>query len=142
MCDDDGPSPFVHETLTRATDLRPESSMPIRRAHLATLAAFVLSSCSAISGAFESAESAKKSVTNEVLGGPSTCCVNQQFFECPDGAAGLQCLGEPVQMGQCIDRCQRPDSNGCQLGCVAEHGPDPSGCVRTPARDGECPPPS
>ncbi len=28
------------------------------------------------------------------------------------------------------------------LGCVAEHGPDPSGCVRTPARDGECPPPS
>jgi len=95
-------------------------------------------SCGAISDVVGAADEAQKSVKNEVLGGPSTCCVNGQFFECPDGSAGLQCLGEPIQMGQCIDACPQPDTNACQPACVAKHGPDPSACTRTPARDPEC----
>ncbi|MCC6619621.1 MAG: hypothetical protein IT385_00105 [Deltaproteobacteria bacterium] len=98
-------------------------------------------SCSTVSDIFGAANDAEKAVKQEAsnaLAAPSTCCVNGQFFECPDGVTGLQCLGEPIKMGQCIDACPQPDTNACQPACVAEHGPDPSGCARAEARDAEC----
>ena len=77
-------------------------------------------------------------VKNELIGGPGTCCVNQQFFECPDGAATLGCAGEPFELSSCVDACPVADQS-CTLQCFAKHGPDPSGCARATTRDGECP---
>ena len=95
-----------------------------------------LGSCAAVNSLFE----ADKTVRNEAakaVGGSATCCVNKQFYECPDALSGTQCLGEPIQLGQCVDKCPASDQS-CTLKCMADHGPDPSHCTRAPTRDGEC----
>lgn len=73
--------------------------------------------------------------------GPATCCVNQQFFECPNGAAAVKCLGKPFDLGPCTVKCSGDGAVECLADCVARFGPKPEDCARTPARDGECPPP-
>ena len=64
-------------------------------------------------------------------GGSGHCCVNGAFYDCPDPAAVDRCVGA-------FTRCL----SGCGMTCVEEcmqsSPPDPSGCRRDSARDGEC----
>ncbi|MFO0747957.1 MAG: hypothetical protein U1F43_20195 [Myxococcota bacterium] len=98
--------------------------------------AWILGSCAAMNDLMEADKSVRKEAAS-AIGGPSTCCVNQQFFECPDAPSGLQCVGNPVQMATCSDHCAISDDD-CKGKCVADNAPNTSHCTRTPARDGEC----
>lgn len=102
-----------------------------------SLAAASCSFLGDLSNAQQNAEQTVKREAGNALAGPGTCCVNDQFFACPDGASSLQCVGNPVQMGTCADACPMGD-DACHLDCVAKHGPNPSGCTRDVGRDGEC----
>jgi hypothetical protein len=95
-------------------------------------------SCSAMADLMAVGSDPKKALQDQA--GPGTCCVNQQFFDCPTGSATLECAGDPVSMATCSDKCPIADNN-CTLACMAEHGPKPAGCTRVVARDGECPQP-
>jgi hypothetical protein len=81
-------------------------------------------SCSAMADLMAVGSDPKKALQDQA--GPGTCCVNQQFFDCPTGSATLECAIA---------------DNNCTLACMAEHGPKPAGCTRVVARDGECPQP-
>lgn len=101
---------------------------------------FAYTSCSTVNDIFGAANAPGKALQKEAgLDGPGTCCVNKQFYECPEGGAALQCLGEPFELSSCVDKCPMGAGDNCELKCIGEHGPDPSGCTRAPARDAECP---
>lgn len=65
----------------------------------------------------------------------ATCCVNRQFFDCPDSGAAVRCLGKPMQLFQCAQAC---DDGDCNLKCAQQFGPDPSQCRRQSAKDASC----
>jgi hypothetical protein len=64
------------------------------------------------------------------------CCVNRAFYSCSSAANAAQCLGEPMQLMQCMQSCGM-DAN-CEPNCIKKHGPDPSPCSREMGRDSEC----
>jgi len=63
-----------------------------------------------------------------------SCCVNGQFFECPDADAVYKCSGAFMA---CQLNCDMMDM-GCTDRCLTDHPIDPSDCSRTSSRDGEC----
>ncbi|MCB9615581.1 MAG: hypothetical protein H6721_03425 [Sandaracinus sp.] len=72
--------------------------------------------------------------TSEAHATPSSsarCCINGAFYECPDAASVDLCVG---RFTRCISGC----GLSCMESCLQSDPPDPSGCSRTPARDGEC----
>jgi hypothetical protein len=73
-------------------------------------------------------------------GEQARCCVNRAYWSCPDLASVNRCVGEPMSLMSCVQRCGF-DSDGCEERCIEAHGPKPdgSGCSRQMARDNECP---
>ena len=68
------------------------------------------------------------------------CCLNGQFFACPDKAAFDKCGGGGATIGECMAKCMGNPT--CLQGCQTSGGgaPDPSACTRTASRDSECTP--
>ena len=74
-------------------------------------------------------------------GADATCCVNGAFYDCPSlNDVGI-CVGEPMNLMNCMGACD-PMSSGtsCEDACMEKHGPKPqdSECSREPSRDNEC----
>lgn len=70
----------------------------------------------------------------------ATCCVNGAFYDCPSlNDVGI-CVGEPMNLMNCMSSCSMGSGTSCEDACVEEHGPKPqdSECRREPSRDGEC----
>src|SRR5262245_50288114 len=51
---------------------------------------------------------------------PIRCCVNKQYFSCPDAPAAAQCVGEPFDLMSCMDQCMSSD---CENTCIEQYGP-------------------
>ncbi|MCU0657696.1 MAG: hypothetical protein MUF64_21275 [Polyangiaceae bacterium] len=71
-------------------------------------------------------------------GGNTWCCVNKQFNECETAERAVKCIGNPMQLISCNDKCGM--SQDCTLKCIADHGPsaDRGPCKRDRSRDKEC----
>ena len=65
-----------------------------------------------------------------------TCCINNDFYSCPDSSSARRCF--PPQLGRCMTSCMMGGSMNCEMDCLDEYPPDPSGCDRQPMRDNEC----
>ena len=65
------------------------------------------------------------------------CCINGAYYTCDSLQAANQCIGEPMNMMGCMDKCGMSDSS-CEESCIQKYGPDPSSCQRQVAKDGEC----
>lgn len=69
------------------------------------------------------------------------CCLNGQFFGCPDKAALDKCAGGGAALNECMLKCMGNPTcvQGCQSG-GAGGAPDTSACTRTASHDSECTP--
>ena len=62
---------------------------------------------------------------------PGSCCINGAFYECPSADSVYQCTGRTME-------CVQTNGADAVEHCLETYPPDPSGCSRTPGRDGEC----
>ncbi|MFN3200281.1 MAG: hypothetical protein ACE366_17925 [Bradymonadia bacterium] len=74
--------------------------------------------------------------SNQSSSSSAHCCVNKRYYTCKSAADAAQCLGEPMNLMNCLGKCTGGPS--CEETCMRKHGPDTRACDRDSSRDGEC----